>query len=99
MRALYIDKTRDMGMHMSTSLVKRRIYMAKRKRKLDETVIDRRIKEGRGQGRGKDYKPWLTVQDVPSIGLATRILGWTTGRVHHLFSLLELKDFYTKDWA
>jgi TnsA endonuclease N terminal/TnsA endonuclease C terminal len=73
--------------------------MAKRKRLIDETVIERRIKEGRGQGRGKDYMPWLTVQDVPSIGLATRIFGWTTGRVHHLFSLLELKDFLTKDWA
>jgi len=73
--------------------------MAKRKRKMDESVIERRIKEGRGQGRGKDYKPWLIVQDVPSTGLATRILGWTTGRVHHLFSVLELKDFLTKDWA
>ena len=73
--------------------------MAKRKRKLDETIIERRIKEGRGQGRGKDYIPWLTTQDVPSIGLATRILGWTTGREHHLFSLLELKGFYIKDWA
>jgi hypothetical protein len=45
--------------------------MAKRKRKMDESVIERRIKEGRGQGRGKDYKPWLVVQDVPSTGLAT----------------------------
>src|SRR5258706_60153 len=73
--------------------------MAKRQRNLNEALIERRIKEGRGQGRGKNYKPWLTVQDVPSIGLATRILGWTTGREHQLFSLLELKDFLTKDWA
>jgi len=73
--------------------------MAKRKRLIDDAVIERRIKEGRGQGRGKDYKPWFTVQDVPSTGLATRIFGWKTGRVHHLFSQLELKDFLIKDWA
>jgi hypothetical protein len=79
--------------------IKERSCMAKRARKLDETVIERRIKDGRGQGRGKDYIPWLFTQDVPSTGLATRILGWTTGRVHHLFSKLELADFYTEDWA
>lgn len=73
--------------------------MAKRKRKLDASIIERRIKEGRGQGRGKDYKPWLSVQDVPSIGLATRILGWKTGRIHHVFSKLELAEFLTRDWA
>src|SRR5437868_15246520 len=73
--------------------------MAKRRRKFDEAVIERRIKEGRGQGKGAHYKPWLTIQDVPSLGLATRILGWKTGRVHHLLSKLELTDFYTQDWA
>lgn len=73
--------------------------MAKRRRKLDETIIEKRIKEGRGQGSGANYKPWLTIQDVPSLGLATRILGWKTGRVHHLLSKLELADFYTQDWA
>ncbi len=40
--------------------------MAKRKRTLTDKLIEKRIKEGRGQGIGADYKPWLTVQDVPS---------------------------------
>ena len=27
------------------------------------------IKEGRGSGTGKDYRPWLTVRDLPSAGV------------------------------
>ena len=73
--------------------------MAKRKRQTDKTVIDKRISDGRGQGRGSDYKPWLLVQDVPSQGLATRIKGWKTKRVHHLLSNLELSYFYILEWS
>ena len=73
--------------------------MAKRKRQTDKTVIDKRISEGRGQGRGSEYKPWLLVQDVPSQGLATRIKGWKTKRVHHLLSNLELSYFYILEWS
>lgn len=40
--------------------------------------IQRKIKEGRGQGHFSEYKPWLTVHDVPSIGIVTRIHGWST---------------------
>ena len=39
--------------------------MAKRDRRSNRKVIDRRLKEGRGQGRGAEYKPYLRVQDVP----------------------------------
>src|SRR3990172_4233468 len=73
--------------------------MAKRSRKTNERTINRRLHEGRGQGRGATYKPWLTVQDVPSQGLAHRVKSWTTGRVHHLFSNLERDTFYLLDWA
>ncbi len=37
--------------------------------------IQRKIKDGRGQGHFSEYKPWLTIHDVPSIGIVTRILG------------------------
>jgi len=57
------------------------------------------IKEGRGQGKGKDYLPWLNVRDVPSTGLSTRILGWKTGRVHQFLSNLELSFFYELEWS
>ena len=73
--------------------------MAKRKRATNQTVIDKRISDGRGLGRGSDYKPWLLVQDVPSQGLATRIKGWKSKRVHHLLSNLELSYFYVLEWS
>lgn len=36
--------------------------MAKRKRELTHAKVERYIKEGRGQGTGKDYLPWLRIQ-------------------------------------
>lgn len=73
--------------------------MAKRNRETDQTVIERRIQEGRGQGHGPDYRPWLTIQDVASQGLVTREKGWKTSRVHHMLSKLELAYFYVLEWA
>ncbi|HUW65275.1 MAG TPA: TnsA endonuclease N-terminal domain-containing protein [Spirochaetia bacterium] len=73
--------------------------MAKRKRQGGSATTERRLEEGRGTGRGRDYQPWLLVQDVPSHGLANRVLGSTTGREHHLFSNLEFDCFLVFDWA
>lgn len=72
--------------------------MAKRKRFTTAASIERRMREGRGEGRLASYSPWLHIQDVPSRGLVTRIKGWKSGRVHHLLSLLELRWFYVLDW-
>lgn len=55
--------------------------------------IEKRIAEGRGQGEGANYRPWLDVQDFASRGVIHRPLGLKTGRVHQLFSDLELKIF------
>lgn len=74
--------------------------MAKRKRSTTRSVIARRIKEKRGQGQGATYKPWLTIHDVPSIGVVSRIKGWKTGRIHHLLSEhLETAYFYMCEWS
>ncbi|WP_371069659.1 TnsA endonuclease C-terminal domain-containing protein [Sediminibacillus sp. JSM 1682029] len=62
-------------------------------REWNERTINRFLKEKRGQGTGKDYKPWLQVQDIASKGRSTRTLGHTTKRVHHLFSDLQLYYF------
>lgn len=72
--------------------------MAKRRRDNGQKSQQRRSKEGRGLGIGVEYIPYLFVHDVPSIGLASRIWGWTTGRVHHVFSMGERKVFYMYDW-
>lgn len=73
--------------------------MGKRRRSINEKVIEKYIASGCGQGRGADYQPWLTIQDVPSSGLVNRIKGWKTGRVHHLLSELELNYFYVLEWS
>lgn len=72
--------------------------MAKAKSSFSEIQIVRRIKEGRGQGHGKDYMPWLTVQEVSSSGRSHRIYSHKTGRVHHLLSDLELAFFLCLEW-
>lgn len=72
--------------------------MAKRKRKTNKITNKRRQKEGRGEGILGNYKPWINIQDIASLGLSTRIRGLKTGRVHHLLSQLELNCFYCLDW-
>jgi hypothetical protein len=38
--------------------------MPRRKYEWNSAKFERYMKEGRGRGSGKDYKPWLTIQDV-----------------------------------
>lgn len=66
---------------------------------LTQAQIDRRIKEGRGQGQGPDYKPFIYTRDVSSLGRSHRLLGNKTRRLHHLLSDLELAVFLTLDWS
>ena len=73
--------------------------MVKRKREITEVKIEQFIKEGRGQGTGKDYLPWIRIQDVPSEGRVTRGVGWTTGRRHELLSDIERDYCYLLDYS
>lgn len=74
--------------------------MSKRKRITTQSVIERRVKEGRGKGHFAEYKPWLTVHDIPSQGVVTRIMGWKSNRLHHYFSeQFELARHYQMEWA
>jgi len=74
--------------------------MVKQKRLSNvEANIEQRLSEGRGQGRGVNYKLWLSVQSVGSAGVSSRIRGWKTQRVHEFLSLQELYYFYVLEWS
>lgn len=73
--------------------------MAKRRYGFDEEKITRFLKEGRGEGHGKDCQPWLTIQDVSSHGRSTRIHCRKTQREHHLLSDNETAVFILLDWS
>lgn len=67
--------------------------MRRRKYDFDEAKVRKYLNEGRGTGDGANYRPWLTVYDLPSKGRSHRIYGIKTGRVHHLLSDGEWKSF------
>lgn len=74
--------------------------MRRRKAKQsDPKTIARWIREGRGQGEGEEYRPWLTVRDFSSRGLCHRLRSWKCGkRVLQLFSKLEYEVALLLDW-
>ena len=72
--------------------------MAKRNLEWNENKLRRYLEEGRGQGKGKDYKPWLTIQDFPSLGRVSRVFCDKTQRIHHFFSDNETRMFYLFNW-
>ncbi|PAX99836.1 heteromeric transposase endonuclease subunit TnsA [Pseudoalteromonas sp. HM-SA03] len=65
---------------------------------LTQSQINKRIKEGRGQGLGCNYKPFIYTWEVSSLGRSHRIFGYKSKRIHHLLSDLELAVFLTLDW-
>jgi len=73
--------------------------MAKRRYAMDEQKIARFCKQGRGTGTGADYKPWLTIQDVPSNGLSSRVPSLKSPRLHHCLSNEESKACHLYAWA
>lgn len=70
--------------------------MAKRKRIHN---IEKMIKEGYGTGIGSEYKPWIKIQDVPSLGRVTRVKGMKTNRQHELLSDMERNYFYILEYS
>lgn len=73
--------------------------MAYRKPGMNEAKIVRQYKKGRGQGRGADYLPWLTIYDLASLGRSHRVFGLKTGRIHHFLSDGEWRTFLHLDWC
>jgi len=73
--------------------------MSKYSRNWNQDVYKRYIREGRGQGTGVNYIPWLTVRDFPSLGVVSRVKGRIVERVYHLMSANETDLFYLLDWS
>ena len=71
--------------------------MAKHRAKWNCGRYHRLIEQGRGQGTGKDYKPWITIHDLASRGVVSRTPGRKTHRIHHLLSRNETAFFYILD--
>lgn len=71
-----------------------------RGRKL-ETLNDfkRALKGKFGLGEGKNYLPWLRVQDVKSRGTRSQIWGRKTNREHHTLSSIESEFFYLAEFC
>jgi TnsA endonuclease-like protein len=77
----------------------RTLNMPRRQRRMIIDDIPKLISEGRGQGEGENYQPWINVQNFSSYGQANRDLGLTTGRQHDYFSRLEYRYHLVLDWS
>lgn len=73
--------------------------MGKRNRGFTKEKYEKWLKENRGSGNGCKYKPWLTIQDVPSIGKCSRLKGIKSNRQHEFFSNNETNYFYIADFS
>jgi len=58
----------------------------------------RKIKEHRGEGIGRDYKPWIYVREVKSEGTSSEPVDWITGRTCQLLSQGEKYLWYYLRW-
>lgn len=64
-----------------------------------EAKFKRFLAEGRGQGKKEQYRPWLTVSDIPSRGRSTRIFSHKANRIVHLLTDTQLRYFYLLEWS
>ncbi|QEY21657.1 heteromeric transposase endonuclease subunit TnsA [Psychrobacillus sp. AK 1817] len=70
--------------------------MSKRKR---STSTEKKMKDRRGQGLGADYKPWIVIQDLGSLGRSTRLKGYKIPRQFEFLSDLERNYFYLLEYS
>lgn len=63
-----------------------------------ERGIAKRLREGRGDGDGSDYKPWFVVREFSSRGYRTVTYSRKFRRKVHLFSMLEWWVFLLLEW-
>ena len=59
---------------------------------------ERKRREGRGQGCGADYKPWIKIREIRSVGTAANVVDWKHGRTTQLLSQGEEWYYYVLRW-
>ncbi len=57
-----------------------------------------KLRQGRGTGTGVDYKPWIKIREVNSIGTASTVMDYKTGRPIELLSQGEVYYYYILRW-
>lgn len=57
-----------------------------------------KLKEGRGQGFGASYKPWIEAREVSSCGTCSNPIDWKTGRTVELLSQAESYFWHILRW-
>ena len=65
---------------------------------LTKEKIEKMWAEGRGQGEGAYYRPWIQVGEFPSAGRGQRIPDIHTGRIHHFHSDMEARYYFILLW-
>lgn len=63
------------------------------------TWTERQIREGRGQGTGGNYLPWIHVRDFSSKGKVSRLKSWKSGRTIQCLSGIETAFAYLLEWS
>lgn len=71
--------------------------MSIRHHKTTDEWIEKKKKNGDGQGDGADYRPWIRVGDFGSKGRMHRVAG-ADARIHHFMSDLERDYYYWLLW-
>lgn len=66
--------------------------------KFTDLAIERLRRNGRGQGEGPSYTPFITIRDISSRGRSRRVAGQKTGRLHHVFSDIEHDFLLGLEW-
>jgi hypothetical protein len=70
--------------------------MGRRQLKTRDDFV-RALRNGRGIGKGINYRPWVGIRDVPSSGRSSLIYGLTVPREYETLSDLETYTFYPLD--
>ncbi len=63
-----------------------------------EEKLAKRINAGFGQGTGRDYKSFIGIRDISSIGTSTRLWSWKLGRTLQFLSNIERDAFLVAEF-